>query len=101
MDWFWPVRTGKTVLDVWTIMHVAFWVYMASNFYSFGVTRNRALFLGVVLSFAWEFFERFAEHQWPDIWQHPESFANAYVSDPLTSVLGVLFSYYVLEHWRV
>jgi hypothetical protein len=32
---------------------------------------------------------------------HPESFANAYVSDPLTSVLGVLFSYYVLEHWRV
>lgn len=81
-------------------MHVAFWVYMASNFWSFGLPRSRALFLGVALSFAWEFFERFAERQWPHIWQHPESFVNAYVSDPLTSVVGVLFSYYALEHWR-
>jgi hypothetical protein len=32
-NWFWPVRTGITFFDVWTIFHLAFWVFMGSNFW--------------------------------------------------------------------
>lgn len=99
-SWLWPIRTGITVIDVWSIFHLCFWAYMGSNLWSFGWPIQRAIVVGVLLSFAWEFFERAAEAAWPHIWKNPEGFLNAYVSDPLTSVVGILFAYYALNHWR-
>jgi hypothetical protein len=99
-SWLWPVATGKTFLDVWTIFHLAFWLYMGSNFYSFKVPLATALAVGIVFSYLWEIFERYAEVKWPAIWTHPESWVNAYVSDPLTSVVGILVTWFLLNNYR-
>lgn len=102
MSWFWPVRTGSTFFDVWTIFHLAFWVFMGSNFWALSrwIDRPRALLVGLVLSFLWELFERYGERKWPDVWLTPESWLNSYVSDPLTCVVGMMAAWYALDHWR-
>jgi len=102
MSWLYPVKTGITFFDVWTIFHLSFWVFMGSNFWNIQrfVSRPQAMIIGLVLSFAWEFFERFAEKQWPALWKNPESWWNSYLSDPLTCVVGMLFAWYALDHWR-
>lgn len=99
MNWLLPIRPGQTFLDVSTIFHLAWWTFMGSNFWYLRIPLSAALALGLVGSYAWEVFERFAEPRWPQFWQHPESLLNAYISDPLTSVVGILFAYYVLRHW--
>jgi hypothetical protein len=103
MGWFYPIRTGQTFFDVWSIFHLAFWVFMGSNFWAAQkfIERPRAMLVGLCLAYGWELFERYAEHKWPDVWLTPESHLNSYVSDPLTCVLGMLFAWYALDHWRV
>lgn len=102
MNWLWPISTGKSAVDVWTIFHLAFWIYMGSNFWSFNtwIDRPRAMLIGLVLAYLWEIFERYAERKWPHMWLTPESWYNAYVSDPLTCVVGMLFAWYALDNWR-
>lgn len=100
IDWFWPIRTGRTFIDVNSIFHLAFWIFMGSNFWFMKVERNRAMLIGLALAYAWEIFERYAERRWPDIWTDPESALNSYVSDPLTCVVGMLFAWYALDSWR-
>lgn len=74
MEWLWPIRTGQTFFDVWTLFHLSFWFYMGSNFWSAEkfIGRPQAMVIGLVLSYAWEIFERFAERRWPDLWLSPE-----------------------------
>ncbi len=101
--WLWPVQTGRTFFDVWSIFHLTFWVFAGSVFWSFrdGFERPRAMLVGLALAYVWELFERWAEPRYPDRWLNPESGLNAYVSDPLTCVLGMLFAWYALDNWRV
>lgn len=75
---------------------------MGSNFWAFGkfISREQSMLLGLALSYAWEFFERYSERKWPHIWLTPESFVNSYISDPLTCVIGLLFAWYALDNWR-
>lgn len=103
MEWLWPIRTGKTLIDVWTIFHLAFWVFMGSNFWAVQryIDRPRAMLAGLCGAYLWELFERYAERKWPNVWLTPESLVNSYVSDPLTCVLGMLFAWYALDNWRV
>ena len=100
MNWF-IGRTGYAFFDVWSIVHVAFWIYGGSIFWSFKMNRVLAMGICLALSYMWEFFERYAEKKWPHLWLNPESWWNGYVSDPLTCVLGVLFVWYALDNWRV
>lgn len=100
MDWLYPIRTGRTFLDVWTIVHVCFWVYFGSLTWSFQLNRWFSMGLCLALAFAWEVFERIMEPKKPEIWLTPESWLNAWVSDPLTCVVGVLFIWYALDNWR-
>lgn len=100
MDWLWPIKTGRTIIDVWTIVHVCFWVYFGSITWSFQWNRWYSMLGCLALAFGWEAFERIMEPKKPDIWLTPESWANAYVSDPLTCIVGVLFIWYALDNWR-
>ena len=100
VTWFWPVRTGQTFIDVWTIFHLAFWVFMGSTLWAVKMPLPNALLGGVAAAYCWELFERYAEQRWPTIWLNPESWLNSYVSDPLTCVVGVAFAFYALENWR-
>lgn len=103
MNWFWPIRTGITFFDVWTIIHLCFWVFMGSNFWNMQplLSLKGALILGLLLSYAWEVFERYAEVQHPVVWKNPETWLNSYVSDPLTSIIGILIAWYMLDNWRL
>ena len=101
MGWFIGGRTGYAFLDVWSIVHFCFWVYAGSVLWPLQKPRPLMLAACLVLAFAWEIFERFAEKKWPKLWLNPESWWNAWISDPLMCVLGVLFVWYALDHWRV
>ncbi len=98
MDWLWG-KTGYSMLDYWTLSHAAFWFVYGSTIAA--TKLNRALFLAVGLSVAvsWELFERFAERRWPDVWQSPESWWNAFISDLLCVGLAAL-AYWGFDKWR-
>jgi hypothetical protein len=99
---FWPIKTGQTFFDVWTIFHLSFWIFMGSNFWNIQkfINRPQAMLIGICLSYVWEIFERYAERKWPNIWLSPESFINSYISDPMTCVIGILFAWFALDNWR-
>lgn len=99
MSWLWG-RTGHSFVDVWTLVHFCFWVFIGSGLWSLHKSRPVLLGLALVGAFVWEVFERYAEKKWPALWLNPESWWNAWVSDPLTCVFGLLFIWYALDHWR-
>ena len=97
MRWLYPVVTGKTFLDTSSCIHLAFWIFLGSCFAYGKIPVRKAMVVMAVLAFAWEIFERFAEKKYPTVWAHPESWLNAWVSDPLMGVLGVLAAYWLVS----
>lgn len=112
MTWLWPIHTGRTFFDVWSLVHLTFWFFAGSIFWSreyhqklSGLSQGldlRGMNFGycLVMAFGWEVFERFAEKQWPQYWLSPESWYNSWVSDPLMCAVAVLACWYALDHWR-
>ncbi len=100
MDWLWPIKTGKTFFDVWTIVHLSFWVFVGHLAWVFHWNRWYSMGVFMTVALLWEVFERVMEPKRPDIWLNPESWLNAWVSDPMTCLVGVLFIWYALDHWR-
>jgi len=94
-------QTGRSLLDVWSIAHFAFWVFIGSVLWSTKAPRVLAMVGCLVLAFAWEEFERMAEERWPSVWLNPESWANAYVSDIAMCVFGLMFMWWALDNLRV
>jgi len=106
--WFFG-KTGYSFVDVWSIVHVAFWVYTGSLVWSFqeaqpeeSALKSRYLGMAACMlgAIAWEVFEFFMAPKHPKLWMSTESWWNAWVSDPLTCVWGVLFIWYALDNWR-
>lgn len=87
MEYFWPMTTGYTFIDVWSFAHLGFWVFISSTIWALKLNRKISFFVCVGIALAWEVFEKFAEHRWPDRWQDPESWVNSWVSDPLTCII--------------
>jgi hypothetical protein len=100
LAWVYPVHTGRTLLDAWSLVHVAFWFFAGSVLWS--IKGNRKLELGYCLAvaYAWEASERFCERRWPKIWINPESFINSVISDPAMCIAGIAAAWYILDHWR-
>jgi len=97
MKWLYPIVTGKTLLDTSSVIHFAFWIFLGSCFAYAHWPMRKAMLWMVVIAFGWEIFERYAEKRWPQVWLHPESWLNAWVSDPLMGVLGVWFAYWLVR----
>jgi len=82
MEWLWPIKTGRTFFDIWTIEHIAWWIFFSANLEVLwwkGRTWIGILFwLG--LSISWEAIERiyFEPH---GLVKHPEVWFNSWVSD--------------------
>jgi len=81
--------TGVSLFDYWTLAHLGFWVFVGSTIAALKWQRELSLAGCMGLALGWEIFERFAERGWPHLWEHPESFVNAWISDPLTCLVGV------------
>lgn len=96
-------HTGRSLLDIWSVVHFCFWVFIGSSIHPFVGPKFpgwMALGICVVLSFVWEIVERFPESTQKSLWMHPESWVNAFISDPAMCVLGVVFIFYAMDHWR-
>jgi hypothetical protein len=97
VGWLYPVVTGKSFFDTSSIIHLAFWVFLGSCFAYGRISTLMAMVYMLAIAYTWEIFERFAEVKWPTIWLHPEGWLNAWVSDPLMGVLGVLVAYWLVK----
>jgi len=98
MDWLLPI-TGYSFCDVWTLAHLAFWVFVGSSLWGLRVNKWVALASCLALAFGWEVFEEFVAFRlWPDRWLDPESWWNSWISDPLTCFVGVLSIWYLLDN---
>jgi len=97
MRWLFPIVTGKTFFDTSTIIHLAFWIFFGSCLAYARTSLGKAMLIAFAIAAAWEIFERYAELRWALVWQHPESWLNAWVSDPLTAFVGVWFAYYLVS----
>lgn len=100
MKWLFGGSTGYSVLDYWTVAHLSFWFVYGSTVCALRVARGFGLVVGLSIAVSWEIFERVAERAWPGVWQSPESWWNAWISDPMTCVLGFLVASYGYDRWR-
>lgn len=96
MSWIYG-ETGRSLVDVWTIPHLGFWTVWGSTGWAFKVKQGFTLVIGLSLAVSWEIFERVAEKVWPKVWLNPESIINAWISDPLTCVIGTSGMYILLD----
>ena len=86
-DWLWPIRTGKTFFDVWSLIHLAFWLSVGT-FFGLGHVRPVVGWpIIIVLAYVWEvaerlFFWRFVKHK--EVW------FNSFISDPLMTCSALL-----------
>jgi hypothetical protein len=98
MSWL-GFKTGYSFFDVWSLVHLAFWVFIGSCLWGLRINKWAALASCFVVSLVWELFEHFvAFRSWPDHWLDPESWWNSFLSDPLTCVVGVLGIWWLLDH---
>jgi len=101
-SWLWPVKTGRVFFDVWSIVHMAFWLVLGANWEAVRTShkwpRHLGAVLGVtlVLALAWECFEKwYAEpHGWV---AHPEIWFNRWLSDPLVGLAGVALGILIIS----
>jgi hypothetical protein len=95
-SWLWPIRTGKTFFDVWSICHFVAGMLIGFNVGSQGVELPIFIGINLALGYGWEVVERFIEKYAPHMVKHPEGPLNAWVSDPLMVLLGGLLGFWLV-----
>ena len=101
MHYFWPIVTGLTFFDIWTVVHLAFWVATSSYLWSFRdkIKKLWAFVICFSFSFIWEVIERIAETYWADRWTSPESWVNSWISDPLMCVISFFTMWALMDKY--
>ena len=102
MSWLWPIRTGQTFFDTWTICHFCVWLVFGYNFVAVYLKRQQippvwlALLLAMTMAYAWEFIEAFylEKHGWV---MFKEVWFNRWVSDPLMAILGTALGVFLVK----
>ena len=85
--WLWPIRTGKTFFDRWTLVHLAFWYVVGANLSSQKVSWWVSFGIMIVGAYLWEAFEQEILEPRGKV-KFPEGKLNRWVSDPLMAVVG-------------
>lgn len=96
MKWFWPIRTGKTFFDVWSICHFASGVVIG---YVVGSQTNRFwlfFLISLALGYAWEVVEDEME-RWTKMVKHHEVWFNRWISDPMVVLAGSMLGYWLVS----
>ena len=97
MKWLFGIR-GYSFFDTWSLVHFCFWVFASSFLVNAKLNPVWSLLGCLVVAYLWEVFEYFMAPKYPKIWKSPESWWNAWLSDPLMCVLGFLVVWYLLNH---
>lgn len=92
-------KTGYAFFDVSSLVHFSFWFFVGSIPWYLKTNRVLAMALCLAGAFVWEIAEHFLSRAYPTVWKNPESWWNAWVSDPLMCVLGVLLVWAALGKW--
>jgi hypothetical protein len=97
--WIWPIRSGQTFFDVWSVVHLAFWLVVGGNLEALHqIGKLPALGLaygcGFALSFGWEILERILELN--GLVKIPEGKLNRWVSDPLMALIGMALGIFLV-----
>jgi len=87
MGCLWPIRTGQTFFDVWSVTHASFWLAVGVFFGLGGVPPQVGWPIIIVCAYLWEILERFVFGQYVS---HREVWFNSFVSDPLMCVAAAL-----------
>lgn len=102
MNWFWPIRTGNTFFDVWSICHLCFWVVAGFNWASVAL-KYKALsnwwllyVATLAVAFLWEVIEKQIFEPSGYV-HHPEIWYNRWLSDPLIGLIGVTIGVYLVS----
>lgn len=97
-EWFWPIRTGETFFDVWSIVHFCTFLGFGATLQATKLPLWAVLLILLTLGFGWEVVERYV----PFIHMHvknPESWLNSWISDPIIDMLGGGVGIWLIMNW--
>lgn len=102
MSWsqyFWPIQTGRTFFDAWTIVHIAFWLVVGANMGNptLKISIWACWLTFIVGAVIWEVVEKFVVHQMLGWVAFPEVWYNSWISDILVAPLGGFIGYYMIK----
>lgn len=87
MSLFWPIKTGESFFDAWSLVHFAFWFVVGAD----AASQNWGgwpFWVGVVIgAYIWECFEAFVLEPHGKV-RHPEKPWNRWISDPLVGLVA-------------
>lgn len=87
MRWF--GKRGIAFFDVWTVIHLAFWLVVGAVFVMVGAAHAWWIWpLVIGGAYVWEIFETLLEHFVPERVLTFEGKMNRWVSDPLMAIVG-------------
>ena len=86
LEWFWPVRTGQTFFDLWSIVHFCTFVGLGASVQALDKPLWMTLIVLLVFAFGWEVIEAYTPIH--NLVKFPESWLNSWVSDPIVDMLG-------------
>jgi hypothetical protein len=97
MKWF--GKRGVAFFDVWTIVHLAFWIVVGAVFVMSGLAHKWWIWpLVVGGAYVWEFVEVAMEHFWPNRVLTWEGKVNRWISDPIMAIVGTAFAIGLLTY---
>ena len=88
--WLWPIKTGQTFFDVWSICHFAAGVIIGYDVAAQNRSLLRLVIITLILGYLWEVVETGIEKFFPKFIKHHEGKLNRWVSDPLMVLVGAL-----------
>lgn len=102
MRWLWPIKTGESFFDLWSLTHFAFWYVVGADVKALQAAGKvkgllYPLLLALAFAFVWELVERYGFEP-RGLVVFPERWWNRWISDPLMAVVGVWVGWWVVKH---
>ena len=94
----WPIRTGETFFDEWSLVHFAFWFVIGANLAALKAPPWLCWTVFIVGALAWEIVEKFVVDGMLGWVAHPERWFNSWISDILVAPIGGFAGYYLIKH---
>lgn len=96
--WLYPIKTGQTFFDVWSIAHFAAGVVIGFDLASQNSSIWRVVLITLILGYLWEVVESGIERWLPKFIKHHEGLLNRWVSDPLMVLVGALLGSWIVGY---